>query len=69
MPVTTGFSDGLGTETAVYGRFHPRNEGNISEAVTVDLELAIVSQTQQGGDVHDTKPIAGLTPPENKLAL
>jgi len=69
MPVPAGFSDGLETETGVHGRFPDRNEGDLSEAATVDLELTIVSQTQQGGDEHDMKPIADLTLPENKLTL
>ena len=53
----------------VYGSFPHRNEENVPEAATVDLELATVLQTQQGGEEHDMKPIVDLTPPENKLAL
>jgi len=45
MPVTTGFSDGLETDTGVFGGFPDRNEGDLSEGATVELELAIVSQT------------------------
>jgi len=67
--VTTGFSDGLETETGVYGRFPHRKEGNVPKVAAVDLELATVLQTQQDGDEHYMKPIADLTPPENKLML
>jgi len=69
MRVTTGFTDGLEAETGVYGSFPNRYEGNAPEAATVDLELAVVLQTQQGGDEHSMKPIADLTPPENKLTV
>jgi len=67
--VTTGFSDGLEAETGMYGSFPNRNEENAPEGATVDLELAIVLQTRQGGDEHSMKPIADLTPPENELTL
>ena len=62
MRVTTGFSDGLEAETGVYGGFPNRNEGNVPEAATVDLELATVLQTQRSVDYM--KPIADLAPPE-----
>jgi len=57
-----GFSE---TET---GSFPHRNEENVPEAATVDLELATVLQTQQGGEDHVMTPIVDLDPPENKLA-
>jgi hypothetical protein len=67
IPITTGFSDGFEVETGVCGSFPHRNEGNVPETAAVDLELATVLQTQQGGDEHYMKPIADLTPPDNKL--
>ena len=64
--IATGFSDGLGAETDVYGSLPNRNEGNVPEAATVDLELAVVLQIQQGGNGHYMRPIADLIQPENK---
>jgi len=62
--VTTGFSDGFEVGTSVSGGLSHRNEGDAPEAVTVDLELAIVART---GHIGDVKPIIDLVPPENKL--
>ena len=67
--VTTGFSDGWGAETSVHGNFPHRNEGNVPEAATVELELAMVLGTQYGGDEYCMKPIADLTSSENKMTL
>ena len=48
---TTGISAGLSeAETSVYGSLFDIKEGNVPGAATVDLELAVVSRTQQGGD-------------------
>jgi hypothetical protein len=65
--ITTGFSDGLEVETGAFGSFPRENEGDVPAAVTADLELATVLQTQQSGNKHHTKPIADLAPPEDKL--
>ena len=57
--VSTGFSAGVGTETSVYGDLFDIKEGNVLEVARVDLELAVVLQTQHDED----------EPPENKLTL
>ena len=54
--VSTNISDGVEAETSVYGDLFDIKEGNVPEAAKVDLELAVVSRTQHGGD----------EPPENK---
>ena len=54
--VSTGFSASVGAETNDYGDLFDIKEANVPEAAKVDLELAIVLQTQHGGD----------GPPENR---
>ena len=51
---------------SVHSNFPHRNEGNVPEAATVELELAMVLRPQHGGDEHPMKPIADLTPSEPK---
>ncbi len=67
--VATGFPDGLEAETGIHGNLSNRNEGDVPEAATVGLELAVVLRPLHGGDGHHMRPIADLTPPENKLTL
>jgi hypothetical protein len=61
---TTDISE---AETDMYGSLSRRSEGNVPEAATVDLELAIVLQTQHGGYEHSMKPTTDLNPLDNKL--
>jgi len=53
-------------ETTVYGNFANGIEGHVPQAATVDLELAIMSQTRYDGDGHRIKPPADLTPPDDR---
>jgi len=62
---TAGSSVGLEVEveTTVYRNLANGIEGHVPQAATVDLELAIMSQTQYDVDEHGIKPPADLTPP------
>jgi hypothetical protein len=64
---TTDISDDFEAETGVYGSSSHGDEGNVPEATTVDLELAIVLQAQHGGYGHSMKPTTDLDPLDNKL--
>ena len=65
---TAGLPVGLEVEveTSVYGNLANGIEGHVPQAATVDLELAIMSQTRYGVDEHGIKPPANLTPPDDR---
>jgi len=53
-------------ETSVYGNLAMGIEGHVPQAATVDLELAIMSQTGHDVDEHGIKPPAALTPSDDR---
>jgi len=64
--LTTGFSVGLGTETSIYGNLTNRNERDIPQEASIDLDVAMELRTRQDVDVDDVKLAPDVVPRDEK---